>query len=168
MIMPTRFAPVAALLIAFGAGLAAGPVQARDLQDSREARLAAAHAAVDAELEAAYSFDEMRDSLTIEGLTSQEQAAVIEAARSLSPQLIRDAQNIAAVAMADNLPLSLLQTPEVITEAQFAMLSREMEPQLSALGGRFARAAVTKGCQVTSQPSEVCRIAFDTPPPPMP
>lgn len=168
MVMLTRLAPVMALIIAFAAGLATGPVQARGLQDSREARLAAAHAAVDAELEAAFSFDQMRDSLTIEGLTPQEQAAVIEAVRSLSPELIRDAQNITAEAMADSLPLSLLLRPEAITEAQFAALSQAMEPQLSVLGGRFAHAAVTKGCQVTSQPSEVCRIALDTPPPSMP
>jgi hypothetical protein len=168
MLMFKRFTPMAAFLITLGATLVTVPAEARGAQDGREARLAAAHAAIDPELERTFNFEVMRASLTIDGLDPQEQTAIYEAAQSLSPQIIRGAQNIVAEVMADGLSLSQLQTPDTITEAQFATLYQAADARLSALGARFAYDAVTRGCRVKSEPSAICRVLLDSPAPPIP
>jgi hypothetical protein len=157
-----------ALLVTFGVALTTAPAEARNLQDGRAARVAAAHALIDGELETAFDGEEMQRSVVVEGVTAQEQAAIVQAAAGFSPQMVRDTQNIVAEAMADALSLSQLQQPDTITEAEFEALSAATKPHLEALGARFAYDAISKGCRITDRPSEVCRkvLAMSRPPAP--
>lgn len=147
-------AAIAALMLAAAPAVAQGDL---------EARRAAAHAIVDGPIAAnlAQIAPSLRAELNFPEADPAEVAAMTRAFDEGLPGMTREAQEIAANAIADKWPLETLQHPERLTEAEFQALSGELEPTMRAVGERFAIRTLRTGCSIDDQPSAFCTTLMD-------
>jgi hypothetical protein len=132
-------------------------------QDDLEARRAAAHALVDGPLAAnlAQMAPSLRAQLNFPEADPAELAAMHRAFDEGLPGMTREAQGIAANAIADKWPLEALQNPERLSEAEFEALGSELEPTMRLVGERFAIRTLRIGCTIDDQPSAFCTTLLD-------
>ena len=140
--------------------LAAGPAVA---QSDLEARRAAAHAIIDGPIAAnmAQIAPSLRTELNFPEADPAEMAAMLRAFDEGLPGMVREAQDIAAGAIAEKWPLETLQNPDRLSEAEFQALSGELEPTMRAVGERFAIRTLRTGCTIDDQPSAFCTTLMD-------
>ncbi len=127
-------------------------------QSDLEARRAAAHALVDAPL-AGFLHENapgQRAQLALPGIKSSEQTALHKAFDEGFPAMVREAQDVAANAVADEWPLEQLRDPSNVDEARLDALIARMEPTMTALGERFAWKVIQTGCSADAEPSVSC------------
>lgn len=128
-------------------------------QSDLEARRAAAHALIDASLASFLndSAPNQRAQLAaLPGIKPSERAALNKAFDEGFPAMVREAQDFAANAVADEWPLEQLQDPSNVDGARLDALIARMEPTMTAVGERFAFKVVQTGCSADAEPSVAC------------
>lgn len=127
-------------------------------QSDLEARRAAAHALIDASLAGFLndSAPNQRARLALPGIKPSEQTALYKAFDEGFPDMVREAQDFAANAVADEWPLEQLRDPSTVDEARLDAVIARMEPAMTAVGERFAYKVIQSGCSVDAEPSTSC------------